>query len=125
MAALRARLASEPHVVAAWLFGSVARGAERAESDVDVAVLGLPAPRTLEDLPLNLAAELAAELGREVQIVRVEGAPADLVHRVMRDGILLVDRDRAARIRFELDARNRFFDMQRIWLEYRRGRESA
>lgn len=109
-------------VIAAWLFGSVARGTERADSDVDVAVLlgRRTRPRTLDDLPLDLEAELASALGRSVQVVVVDHAPADLVHRVLRDGRLLVDRDKAARIRFEVDARNRFFDMQPIWREYRR-----
>lgn len=124
IAALTQRLASEVEIVAAWLFGSVARSQHREASDVDVAVLGGPAPRTLADLPLDLAAELSAAIGREVQIVRLESAPADLIHRVLRDGVLLVDRDRAARIRFEVDARNRYFDMRPVWLEYRAGRAS-
>jgi len=52
--------------------------------------------------------------------VVVDWAPSDLVHRVLRDGRLLVDRDRRARIRFEVAARNRYFDMQPIWRRYRR-----
>lgn len=122
IATLAQRLASEEGIVAAWLFGSVARARHREGSDVDVAVLGGPPPRTLADLQLDLAAELSATLGREVQLVRLESAPADLIHRVLRDGVLLVDRDRGARIRFEVDARNRYFDMRPVWLEYRAGR---
>ncbi|MEO8182524.1 MAG: hypothetical protein ABI895_27115 [Deltaproteobacteria bacterium] len=34
-------------------------------------------------------------------------APADLVHRILRDQRLLLDRDPALRIRFEVAARNR------------------
>jgi len=109
-------------VKAAWLFGSAARGEERPGSDVDLAVLLGRArrPRTLDDLPLTLEADLASELGREVQVVVVDWAPVDLVRRVLRDGVLLVDRDRSARIRFEVDARNRYFDMLPILREYRR-----
>ena len=86
---------------------------------------GGPAPQRLSDLPLDLQAELAATLGCEVQIVLVDEAPTDLIHRVLRDGVLLVERDRGARVRFEVDARNRYFDMQPIWREYRGGRGSA
>ena len=118
---LRTRLAREPNVIAAWVFGSMARGTETAASDVDLALLGTPAPRTLEDMPFDLAAELASAIGREVDIVRLESSPPDLVIRVLRDGILLVDHDRAARLRFEVDARNRCFDMQPIWREYQAG----
>jgi hypothetical protein len=118
---LRDRLAREPNVVAAWLFGSTARGTETASSDVDLALLGTPAPRSLEDMPFDLAAELASAIGREVDIIRLESSPPDLAIRVLRDGILLVDRDRAVRLRFEVDARNRYFDMQPIWREYQAG----
>ena len=111
-----------PDVIAAWLFGSVARGDARPDSDIDVALLTgrTEPPRTIEDLPLDLEADLSAVLGCTVQIVVLDRAPCDLIHRVLRDGRLLVDRDRGRRIRFEVDARNRYFDMQLIWREYRR-----
>lgn len=124
IAALRGRLEREPCVIAAWLFGSVARGTPRPDSDVDVALLtGEAATRTIEDLRLDLAAELASAVGREVDLVVLDRAPADLVHRVLRDGALLLERDRSARIRFEVDARNRYFDMTPIWREYRAARK--
>jgi len=123
---LRSRLEAEPSIVAAWLFGSMARGSATRSSDIDVAILQSgPAPRTLADLPLDLQAELSSAMGREVQIVLLASAPPDLIHRVLRDGELLVERDRAARVRFEVEARNRYFDMQPIWREYRRSRGSA
>ena len=51
-------------VAAAYLFGSVARGAAGAGSDVDVAVLFTAAPPpTLEGLPLDLEADLATRMG--------------------------------------------------------------
>lgn len=121
-AALTERLRAESSVVAAWVFGSVARGEETSESDVDVAVFldRRARPTSLDDLPLGLEADLAQIAGREVQVVVVDWAPYDLVHRVLRDGVLLLDRDRVKRIRFEIDARNRYFDMQPIWRRYRR-----
>ena len=121
-AALTERLRAEPAVVAAWVFGSVARGEETPSSDLDVAIFvdRRARPTRLDDLPLGLEADLAQIAGREVQVVVVDWAPPDLVHRVLRDGVRLVDRDRAKRIRFEVDARNRFFDMQPIWRRYRR-----
>ncbi len=115
--------ARAPEVIAAWLFGSVARGTARPDSDVDVAILTSrdARPSTLDDLPLDLEAELGSRLGRPVQLVVVNHAPADLVHRVLYDGRLVIDRDRRRRIRFEVEMRNRFFDMQPIWRQYRRG----
>lgn len=118
---LRAALAARGDVVAAYLFGSVARGGATATSDVDVAILLATAPSpTVDGLHGRLEGELERALGLLVQVVVLNRAPCDLIHRVLRDGILLVDRDRGARIRFEVDARNRYFDLQPFLRRYRR-----
>jgi uncharacterized protein YutE (UPF0331/DUF86 family) len=44
-----------------------------------------------------------------IQVVVLIRAPADLVHRVLRDGHLVLDP--AARIRFEVQRRNEYFDL--------------
>ncbi len=114
---------ADPDLQAAWLFGSFARGEAHAGSDVDVAILTADGPpKTLDDLPVDLEDAIAEATGRPVQIVHMRGAPSDLVHRIMAEGILLLDRDRSARIRFEVDARNRYWDMLPIWNEYRKRR---
>jgi hypothetical protein len=119
-------LAGEPDVLAAWLFGSVARGTAGPRSDVDVAILTRRAPTgTLDDLWLDLRAHLVSELGREVDLVVLDHADDELVHRVLRDGVRLRDTDRSARIAFEVAARNRFFDMQPVRQAYRRARARA
>jgi hypothetical protein len=66
-----------------------------------------------------------AELGREVDLVVLDHADDELVHRVLRDGARLRDTDRSARIAFEVAARNRFFDMQPVRQAYRRARARA
>lgn len=120
--ALQATLTRDPRVKAAWVFGSVARGEDGPESDVDVGVLFDHAerPRRLDELPLDLEADLASATGREIDLIVVDWAPVDLVHWVLRDGLLIVDQDRGARIRFEVDARRRYFDMLPILREYRK-----
>ena len=108
---LRGALAHRNDVVAAWLFGSRARGTARPESDTDVAVLrGKPRPRTLDEWPVELTAALEGAAGGAVDLVLMDGADSDLVHRVLRDGVLLVEHDRAARIQFEVQKRNEYFD---------------
>ena len=118
---LRGFFASAPHgAKAVYLFGSAARDEARPDSDVDVAILrgGAPA-RTLDELPLDLQAQLEALLGRPVDLVTLDGASPDLAHRVLRDGRLLLDLDPPARIRFEVKVRNDFFDLQPILKRYR------
>ncbi|MEJ2389755.1 MAG: nucleotidyltransferase domain-containing protein [Chromatiaceae bacterium] len=89
------------------MFGSHARGHENPGSDIDVALLlKQDPPRTLAGLQLDLADELAGAVDRPVHLVVLNRAPVDLIHRVLRDGILLMDRDPSTRICFEVRARN-------------------
>jgi predicted nucleotidyltransferase len=107
--------------IAVYLFGSVARGEVRADSDIDLGILfAIDPPATLAAPQFPLEAELERVLHAPVQVVALNRAPADLVHRVLRDGRLLLDRDRAARIRFEVRSRNEYFDMAQIRALYRR-----
>ena len=116
------------NVIAAYLFGSRARGSAGNRSDADVAILfAQDPPRTFEGLPLGLEAELERRLGLPVQVVTLNHAYADLIHRVLRDGLLLLDRDPSRRIQFEVRARNEYFDLQPILRRYRKqeqGREA-
>src|SRR5882672_6176699 len=76
-----------PGLVAAYLFGSTARGDARAGSDIDVGLLYSRAPAaTLVDQPFAVAADLASLFGREVDAVVLNDAPVDLIHRVLREG---------------------------------------
>lgn len=120
--ALRELFAAEPgDIIAAYLFGSVARGTAHADSDVDVAVLYAEAPpATIEGLPLDLEGRISRRVGRPAQVIVLNTAPVDLVHRVLRDGVLLLDRAHGTRIRFEVRARNAYFDLQPILARYRR-----
>lgn len=87
---------AEPEgILAAWLFGSVARETARPDSDVDVGVLYREAPpRTLAGVGkvFRLEEDLVEATGLPIQLVNLNQAPADLIVRVLRDGELLVDR---------------------------------
>jgi predicted nucleotidyltransferase len=115
--------ARRSEVASAYLFGSVARETSRPDSDVDVAVLLRSSPPpTLEGLKLDMAGDLEEVLGRPVDLVVLNRAPPDLVHRVLRDGRLVSEEDRSARIAFEVRARNEYFDMLPHLERYRRPR---
>lgn len=117
-------LGASPGVSAAYLFGSTARGAARAGSDVDVAVLfDVSPPRTLDSARFSLAGDLEAAIGRPVDLIVLNDAPADLRIRVLREGRLLVERDGPARIAFEVQTRNEAFDLEPILTRYRTPRE--
>ncbi len=106
-----------------YLFGSRARGDAHPGSDTDVAVLyAQDPPPGLRGLALDLADDLRKALHAPVDLVVLNRAPPDLIHRVLRDGILVCESDRAARVRFEVDARRRYFDLLPYLREYRRTR---
>lgn len=125
IARLIAALSAHEDVLVAYLFGSTARGRSRQDSDLDVAVLLAGGPGstrfrpTLAALRSDLQADLQEAAGRPVDLVVLNRASPDLIHRVLRDGILLDERDRSARIRFEVNARNEYFDVLPFLNRYR------
>ncbi len=112
---------ADDNVVAAYVFGSVARRTSRPSSDVDIGVLyKVRPPSTLEGLPLESEAALERLLARPVQIVMLNNASPDFVHRVLRDGELVYETDRSVRIRFEVRSRQVYLDLLPIRRQYRR-----
>jgi predicted nucleotidyltransferase len=113
-------------VLAAYVFGSVARGSATDASDLDVALLldGDP-PHTVEGLRPDLLDDLQERLGRRVDLVILNFAAADLVHRVLRDGILVQEASPSARVAFEVRRRNEYFDLEPMRRRYRRTATTA
>lgn len=108
-------------IACVYLFGSVARGEAKANSDIDLAVLYRNGPPPgFDALGIPLAGELERLLGKRVDVVVMNSAPVDLIHRILRDGILVFERDKSARVRFEVLARSKYFDLKPILDRYRR-----
>jgi uncharacterized protein len=121
MECARKALESDPRVLVAYLFGSFARGTASKDSDIDIGVLFAERIPPAIDGPLaELRDAVERACHRPCDLIDMRAAPADLVHRVLRDSKLLIERDRAARCRFEVDRRNEYFDLLPYLLEYRR-----
>lgn len=107
-------------VLAAWVFGSVARSTAGPDSDVDVAILdddasGHPGWRRIGIYSDALEQALSP---RSVDVVLLRQASIQLADRILREGILVVDRDPIRRCDFEEISLIRYFDdlpMQRAW----------
>lgn len=85
-----------------WVFGSVARGEEREDSDIDVAVLCEPA------LELERAAvmdQVGRAVGRDVDVIDLRTAPPALAWEILTTGRLVVERDEDEVARFVRHAR--------------------
>ncbi len=100
-----------PEVHAVYVFGSIGRGEARASSDVDVGVLLDHAPATIHDYPTDLKYDLEEATGREVDLVVLNNASSDLIHRVLRDGKRVLIRNNSKRIAFEIKSRNEYWDL--------------
>ena len=108
-------------LVCVYLYGSVARGEAHRHSDVDLGVLYTQEPPpTLDGLGLALCSTLEQHLGRPVDLLVLNRAPVDLTQRVLRDGVLVYEGDASTRIRFEVQARNAYFDLLPYLRQYRR-----
>jgi predicted nucleotidyltransferase len=93
MEALRRILEADPRIVYALLFGSRARHASHAGSDVDLAIGLRPDVRFTSREIGALVSLLEEAAGRPIDLVVLNEAAAAVSYRVFRDGIVLVNRD--------------------------------
>lgn len=100
-------------VEAAYVYGSVARGTVTPFSDIDIALLLSEPLPPYERLTCELAiqADIEAAGGLTGLDVRaINEAPLLVQGRIIQQGILLYERDRARRVAFEVQTRKRYFD---------------
>ncbi len=95
-----------PEVRLVVLFGSLARGQARANSDMDLGVLGGGFWETLD-----LGGRIADKLHREPHVVDL-GSGSDLLRfEVARHGVPLYESEPSAWARFQAEAAIRYWDM--------------
>lgn len=106
-------------VVALYLYGSFIHGRLRAESDIDVAFL--PSVKITTDERLVIIAKVEALVAtalkkagiqRDVSVLDLGGkyVPVTLQYKIITEGELLFERDRAARVEFENTVKSEHFD---------------
>jgi len=110
--AIVAVLRQEPRVVYALVFGSRARGDARADSDIDLAV-GVSSPFATRDIG-DLVGRLEDASGLTVDLVLLDEAPPALAYRVFRDGVVILERDRAALVARKAKAVLEYLDFKPI-----------
>ncbi len=134
VSALVSVLGGDERVAAAWVFGSRARGDAGPGSDLDVAVLASSDLNATERAALGLeligrvsdaVADLVPAVGEgrdRADVVVLQDADPLLVRSALTEGRLLSERNRDARIGFEVAAMDRWVIADRLAAEYRRAR---
>lgn len=91
-----------PNLVAVYIYGSVAAGRERLDSDIDIAVL--PAIDLSSEARHKIRLKLESELSQDVDLVDLRTADTVLAAQVISRGRVILDQDPHQRQVFEMYA---------------------
>ena len=107
-------LNKQPHIIFAYLFGSKAKGYANERSDWDIAIY---ITESIKENSLWPAFELEAQLSRAVKAtvqVTILNTPLPPVFafEILKDGVILIDRDPNLRMDFENRVLRHYYDWQ-------------
>jgi hypothetical protein len=110
--AIAESVSDEPAVIAAYLFGSVARGTAGPLSDVDLGLL-LRSGSGDSAICARVMDRMCRRLGpSRIDVVSLTDAPLPLRYQVVRDGAVVLCRDAAALERFVADSILQYLDFK-------------
>lgn len=117
---LKEYFSKKEEVKTVYLFGSVAKDKERKNSDLDLAILFQPELDQVQrfELKLEIANDLEEKLKKQVDVVDMKSADLYFIHQIMKNKILIIDKDMRNRVDFEVNYRRDFFDRQRFYRLY-------
>ncbi len=101
--------------VAAYVFGSLATGKERAGSDIDIALI---TNKRISGLTkIDWETELSNAIGKDVDLVIFNQAGVLMRHQILKYGKLIFNRDDRLRIKEEVMARKEYLDIRYLFKE--------
>ncbi len=106
---------SKSHLVAVYVFGSVAAGRNRRGSDLDIAVM---TDRVIEGFELvQMETALSNLVGCDVDLVVFGQASPLLQHQILKYGRLVYGFDSMERVTQEVSARRQYLDTRSLYKE--------
>jgi predicted nucleotidyltransferase len=110
---LKAYFDHKDNICIVYLFGSVVKGKNRKNSDVDVGILFSEDMDIIErfGLKLEIACELEDLLGTKVDIVDLNSAVPYFIHQVLLNKLVIFEANIHRRVEFEVKSRREYFDM--------------
>ena len=115
---LKSFCSQKPFIAFCYIFGSRARGAITPLSDIDIAMFIDTDKASLDLFELRLR-ELNAlyQLLKtdKIDLIFLNEAPLELSYRVLREGILIVERNEQLRARFQENIVSKYLDMKYLF----------
>ena len=121
---LKSVISEHKEVIAAYLYGSVAQGIMREDSDIDVGVLLADDAAPDYRYGVRMAGEIQSRchLAREVDLRVLNRRPVRFLNQVLRYGKLVFVRDEKKRVAFETGVLKAYLDFKPFFREYDRER---
>lgn len=112
-------LEPKEEITIAFLFGSVVK--RDSFRDIDIAVYLRPdyPPAKYLDLRLDLQLKLQQTLKKEVDLIILNQAPPLLRYKILKNGILIIEKDRTSYRDFFVRTINEYFDFFPVFNLYR------
>lgn len=107
------------HVLFAYIFGSFASKERFNDIDVGIFISG-EKPKLPLKLELEIEAELEDTLHTPVDVRIINNAPLSFIYNILKNNIVVVDRDRSFRTDFEGLIYKKYFDLKYLRREYLR-----
>jgi len=108
---------NEPAIAAAYIFGSYAKGSQKKSSDLDVALL-LNETKLADFFTLDFLTVLEKKLACKADVVILNKAGEVMKFEVRRKGILVFERSKKDRKKFEIKGRKFYEDFLYLHKRY-------
>lgn len=97
-------------VEAIYLFGSMAQGLSRLDSDIDIAILSAKLLSVNEAMAIK--SQLGQRLQRDIDLVDLRNASTEIAFQVITEGLCLFGADKPNVGLFEVSVMTRYADLQ-------------
>ncbi len=105
-------LQEEPGIAVVYLYGSAASGRDQVNSDIDIAILYKRGNEPDINKQVQISDELTSKLGREVDLLILNGASPIIRMQVLKKGEKLLVPDRKEANRFFVQTFNEYCDLK-------------
>lgn len=117
-------------IVAAYMFGSFAKGAEREKSDIDIAFAFYESfykedPFKALQTAQILGARLGRKVTRTVDVAILNGSSLNFAYHVVREGMCIYESNTTDRILYEVTLDNKYQDFAPFIRELRKTKRKA